>query len=343
MIPPRLPVRRNNPTKVMEYKNYSPAVMLGADLDINVDLGNIDDSNGNAILQFDAVTSAVNYARLANAATGADPVLSAQGSDTNVSVAVQGKGTGEVKLGQATSAGVRLAADQPLLDSSGNELVKFAKTSSAVNEVTVTNASTGNAPSVSATGETNVGITVAGKGTGSVNLGQATTTGVKLVADQPILDSAGLELVKFVKTATAINEITVTNAASGGNPDIAATGDGTNISLTLTPKGTGKILINDSGTVAASGGAATLNRQLGVVTTESLSTAAGATYTLTLTDSKISATSVLMASVGLGTSTAGTPVVAGVVPGAGSATIVVQNIHAANAFNGTLVIHFIAL
>jgi hypothetical protein len=255
----------------MEYKNYSPAVMLGADLDINVDLGNIDDSNGNAILQFDAVASSVNWTRLANAAAGADPTMSAQGADTNIAIAVQGKGTGEVKLGQATTLGVRLAADQPILDSSGNELVKF------------------------------------------------------------------------VKASTAINEVTITNAASGAHPDIAATGGGTNIDLTLTPKGTGKVKINDSGTATASGGAATLNKQIGVVTTEDLTTAAGASYVLTLTNSKIVAASVLMASVGLGTATTGAPVVTSVVPAAGSATITVQNIDAAAAVNGNLVIRFVTL
>ena len=50
-----------------------------------------------------------------------------------------------------------------------------------------------------------------------------------------------LELVKFAETASAVNEITVTNSASGNAPEIAATGDDTNIDLKLTPKGTGKL------------------------------------------------------------------------------------------------------
>jgi hypothetical protein len=50
-----------------------------------------------------------------------------------------------------------------------------------------------------------------------------------------------LELVKFAETASAVNEITVTNAATTDAPEISATGDDTDIDLKLTPKGAGKL------------------------------------------------------------------------------------------------------
>jgi hypothetical protein len=50
-----------------------------------------------------------------------------------------------------------------------------------------------------------------------------------------------LELVKFAETASAVNEITVTNSATGTAPEIASSGDDTNIDLKLTPKGSGKL------------------------------------------------------------------------------------------------------
>jgi hypothetical protein len=50
-----------------------------------------------------------------------------------------------------------------------------------------------------------------------------------------------LELVKFAETASAVNEITVTNAATTAAPEISATGDDTDIDLKLTPKGAGKL------------------------------------------------------------------------------------------------------
>lgn len=59
-----------------------------------------------------------------------------------------------------------------IADSAGNEQVKFSETSSAVNEITVANASTTNDPSITATGgDTNIGLKLKGKGSGKVKLG----------------------------------------------------------------------------------------------------------------------------------------------------------------------------
>ena len=66
-----------------------------------------------------------------------------------------------------------------------------------------------------------------------------------------IFDVAGNELIKFTSVAGAINEITISNAASGNNPSIAATGDDTNIDLRLNAKGTGKVAILCGATVAS--------------------------------------------------------------------------------------------
>jgi len=53
-----------------------------------------------------------------------------------------------------------------IADTNGNELLLLTATGSAVNEFTLANASTGNGPTLSATGETNVGININPKGTG---------------------------------------------------------------------------------------------------------------------------------------------------------------------------------
>ena len=50
-------------------------------------------------------------------------------------------------------------------------------------------------------------------------------------------DESGNEQIKFATTASAVNEISVTNAATGNNPAISATGGDTNVGITLTPKG----------------------------------------------------------------------------------------------------------
>ena len=56
-----------------------------------------------------------------------------------------------------------------------------------------------------------------------------------------INDTNGNEEVKFTTTASAVNELTVANAATGSGPEISATGGDTNIDLKLTPKGSGKL------------------------------------------------------------------------------------------------------
>lgn len=71
---------------------------------------------------------------------------------------------------------------------------------------------------------TTVGTTIAIASAGSIN------------------NADGNEIIKTPATvASAVNEFTVTNAAAGSAPSIAATGGDTNISATLTAKGTGVV------------------------------------------------------------------------------------------------------
>lgn len=60
-----------------------------------------------------------------------------------------------------------------------------------------------------------------------------------------IWDTNGNESIRVAATGSAVNDITVTNAATTVNPSISATGDDTNIGLKLVGKGTGKVY-NDS-------------------------------------------------------------------------------------------------
>jgi hypothetical protein len=87
--------------------------------------------------------------------------------------------------------------------------------------------------------------------------------------------------------------------------------------------------------------AASSPKDAAIVTTISLTTAAGSTHTLTFSSPAINANSIVTPEVGNGTNSAGTPAIASVTPsgasqGVGSVAIVIQNIHASNAFNGTL-------
>lgn len=54
-------------------------------------------------------------------------------------------------------------------------------------------------------------------------------------------DTNGNELFGINSVGSAVNEITIANAAAGGSPALSATGGDTNINIVLTPKGTGMI------------------------------------------------------------------------------------------------------
>jgi len=97
---------------------------------------------------------------------------------------------------------------------------------------------------------------------------------------------------------------------------------------------------SEIGTATASAGAATCNDYMCIITSEALTTAQNAKYTLTLTNDKIAAADMLQVTVGNGTNSAGTPILQTATPAAGSATIIVANKHdSAVALNGTLKIY----
>ena len=54
-------------------------------------------------------------------------------------------------------------------------------------------------------------------------------------------DENGNEQIIFQTTSSAVNQIDVTNAATGNAPQISATGDDSNVNLKLAAKGTGKL------------------------------------------------------------------------------------------------------
>jgi len=107
-------------------------------------------------------------------------------TNTGVFEAVLG-GTGDVTLtGTQTLTNKTLTAPKigtSILDTNGNELLLLTATGSAVNELTLANAASGNAPSITASGETNVSLNLVPKGTGQVQInGNTASTVGKAIA-----------------------------------------------------------------------------------------------------------------------------------------------------------------
>lgn len=147
-------------------------------------------------------------------------------------------------------------------------------------------------------------------------------------------DVGGVTVASGLATADAIN-ITASNAAGGIDMDAGAL-----ISLN-TSAAAGNIQII-AGTNSAAGGTVILNTYTGVVTLTGLTTAAGATELITVTNALVSATSgVLVTAANLGANDAQMTVTR-VVPGAGSFVVTLTN-NGAAALNGNVILSFIVL
>tara|TARA_R100001594_G_scaffold3608_2_gene13403 strand:+ start:1384 stop:2745 length:1362 start_codon:yes stop_codon:yes gene_type:complete len=105
-----------------------------------------------------------------------------------------------------------------IADANGNEQIIFQTTTSAVNELEVTNAATGNPPILGASGETNVDVHIKPKGSGETRIG----TGA---AAATLTTSGAHDLVLDTNSGTNSGTITITDGADG-NINIAPNGNG---------------------------------------------------------------------------------------------------------------------
>ena len=120
------------------------------------------------------------------------------------------------------------------LDVNGNaigdgtlELLKFSETGSAVNELTITNAATGNPPALSATGgDANINLKLAGKGTGGLEIGATATTASKLILAEDT--DNGVHTITVAAPAAVTGDITLTLPDGDGDADqfLQTDGDG---------------------------------------------------------------------------------------------------------------------
>jgi hypothetical protein len=166
-------------------------------------------------LQFNVshTASAVNYVQSTGAATGNSPVISAQGSDANIQIQLQAKGTGLVRF--ATGGGLQ---------------AYVSDTVSAVNYVQVTGSSTGNDPTLSVQGsDTNINFAFVSKG-----------SSIYTFASQ----GGSSRQFRIDGTSASVNYLNVSGSGTGSAPALSALGTDTNIDLNLTTKGTGGARFN---------------------------------------------------------------------------------------------------
>ena len=182
-------------------------------------------------------TTSVNFARVVGAITGAAPIISAQGSDASVNLSIRGKSAGVVGIGADTIAGASLVV---------------APVASSINYTQISGNTVGFGPIIAAQGiDANIAFTLRSKGTFGVTF----------------QSSAGSNIAEFLPTflGFGVNFSRFTNAIAGSAPEFSAQGSDADISLRLTPKGTGGVwftgpllpnnLAGTSGQVLTSAGA----------------------------------------------------------------------------------------
>ena len=181
------------------------------------------DTNGNELALLTATGSAVNEFTLANAASGAGPRLSATG-ETNVDLDLLAKGTGHVTVRGNNNPGViQLNCES---NTHGQQIKSQPHSTNTTNIMLLPEGA-------DSTLVSRVSVDT---------LTSKTLTSPKIGTN--ILDTGGNELLKLTATGSAVNELTLANAATGAAPILSATGGDTNIGITLTPKGSGAVKLD---------------------------------------------------------------------------------------------------
>lgn len=200
-----------NPTNTTAVKDTHPDLHS----DNNDAIGALEAKVG---VDSSAVTTSHDY-KLSGVA-GSDKAVSLTGSET-----LTGKTLTSPKVGTA------------ILDTNGNELVKVTATGSAINEITLANAATGNDPIMSATGgNDNVGIKLNPKGTGKIQLGTANLQVPNADGTiNQVLKTDGSGVLSFIDQAVAVSCLTLLPyplASLMGNADYPAS-EPFNVNTTL--------------------------------------------------------------------------------------------------------------
>ena len=208
-------------------------------------------TSGSFTVQFKYVSGSGSTFTFAATDKGDKIVFAAANDSTNPDILTLAIGTGISDVVDDTSPQLggdldtnsfNIAFDDAhgINDENGNEQIIFQTTASAVNQFDITNAATGNAPSISATGgDSNIDVALIPKGTGETKIG----TGA---AAATLTSSGAHDLVLDTNSGTNSGTITITDGANGN--------------ITLEPNGTGDVVASaDTLTVGDSGAAAVIN------------------------------------------------------------------------------------
>ena len=186
------------------------------------------------------VTSVGNAATVVTNADLTGEATSVGNATTLTNSAVIGK----VITGFTSGAGVVAATDtilQAIQKLNGNTAASGSGTVTSVSVVTA-NGVSGTVATPSTTPAITLSLTTTGTGTTYV---ASTSPTINTPVIAQINDASGNAEVKFSSIASAVNQVTIENSATGLPPHLTATGTDANVALHLSGKGTSRVVVQD--------------------------------------------------------------------------------------------------
>ncbi len=191
--------------------------------------------------------SSVNYVRVANALASGTPSFTAAGPDTNISFAINPKGTGKFQIYATTG-------NTPTIQAQGADTNVDLQLRSKGTGTIRSWQESGNAGWDIAGTDTNVGFNFELQGTGKLQengVDVATVSGTQTLTNKTLtnarvnqlLDTNGNTALSISAISSSVNHFYLTNQSTGNYPTFGVDGSDANIGFTLAPKGSGPVRI----------------------------------------------------------------------------------------------------
>ena len=178
-----------------------------------------------AYVQAELTAYAADTVTFTNKSLSGEQVNSGTVADARVAATLS-RIVGTETLTNKTLTAPKFADGGFVADAAGLELLIFDSVSSAVNEITVANAATGASASITASGETNTGIKLSGKGTSGITITNATANGAFLEFDTkaaPANPSAEMARLYLKEVDSNNNALAVKLQKAGGIVEVEIT------------------------------------------------------------------------------------------------------------------------
>ena len=212
---------------------FTGSLTSGRNVTIPLDVQNFyilkNATSGSQTVTFKYATGSGTSASIANGATSLVYAKADDGTNPNITTVSLG---GDVVDDTSPQLGGNLDTnsfmidfddDHGIRDENGNEQLIFQTTSSAVNQLEITNAATGSGAKLAAAGgDSNIDLLLSPKGTGELKVGTGS-------AAATITSSGAYDLTLDTNSGTNSGTITITDGANGA--------------ITATPNGTGEVVI----------------------------------------------------------------------------------------------------